>query len=274
MVKPSPFPGMDPWLERVWTPIHHEYISLLRRQIAAQLPDDLYAQVETDVYIIDQGEEGRLLRPDVSTFDRDQPGGPAYESSGVETSGGTAVAEPVRVPVRRRPVPLRHVAIREPETGHRLVTAIEVFSPTNKGSAAERTTYRRKREAYLMASANVVEIDLLRGVGDLLDLNLDAVPPTAGTTYAACVRYADPAIGDEAEFFAMPLRERLPRIAVPLRRTDGRPIVDLQAPITEVYTLGRYDLQIDYARPPAPPLPTADAAWAAERIAAARPPRV
>ena len=266
---PSPFPGMDPWLERVWTPIHHEYISVLRRQLAAQLPDDLYAQVETDVYVVDRGEIGRLLRPDVATFDQDRPGGPT-DGSTAEPAGGVAVAESVRVPVRRHPVPLRHVAIREPESGHRLVTAIEVFSPTNKGSAAERATYRRQREAYLTASANVVEVDLLRGGGDLLDLALDDWPPTAGTTYAAAIRYADPLIGGEAEFYAMPLRARLPRIAVPLRPTDDRPVVDLQAPITEVYALGRYDLQIDYARPPVPPLPPADAAWAAERVAATR----
>ena len=266
MAKPSPFPGMDPWLERVWTPIHHEYVSHLRRQLAAQLPDDLYAQVETDVYVVDQDVRGPLYRPDISTFDLDRPTAPSQPGGAASVA---AVAEPVRVPVRRQPVPVRHVAVREPASGHRLVTAIELFRPTNKGTAADRATYRRKRDDYLMASVNVVEIDLLRSGGDLLDLSLEGLPPTVGTTYRACVRYADPEIAGEAEFYALPLRERLPRIGVPLRPTDDKPVVDLQQPITDVYALGRYDLQIDYARPLAPPLPPADAAWAAERIAAA-----
>jgi hypothetical protein len=68
----------------------------------------------------------------------------------------------------------------------------------------------------------------------------------------------------------MPLRARLPRIAVPLRPGDAKVIINLQEPITDIYTLGRDDLQIDYSRPPVPPLTPADAAWAAERIAAAR----
>ncbi len=80
------------------------------------------------------------------------------------------------------------------------MTAIEVFSPTNKGTAADRDTYRRKRDDYLIASVNVVEIDLIRSGGDLLDLSLDGLPPVSGTTYRACVRYAAPDIGGEAEF--------------------------------------------------------------------------
>ncbi len=127
---------MDPWLERVWTPVHHECISQLRRQPAAQLPDDLYAQVETDVYVVDRDEVGRQYRPDVATFGPDGPDPEEPFASGGPVA--TTVAEPVRVPVRRQPVPHRHVAIREPETGHRLVTAVKVFSPTNKGTAADR----------------------------------------------------------------------------------------------------------------------------------------
>ncbi len=110
---------------------------------------------------------------------------------------------------------------------------------------------------------------MIRSGGDLLDLSLEGLPTATGTAYRACVRYADPDIGGEAEFYAMPLRARLPRIAVPLRPGDAKVVIDLQSPMTDIYALGRYDLQIDYGRPPIPPLPPSDAAWAAERIAAA-----
>ena len=68
----------------------------------------------------------------------------------------------------------------------------------------------------------------------------------------------------------MPLRRPLSPVAVPLRSADDDVVVDLQAVMDHVYAAGRFDLQLDYSRPPAPPLPPADAAWAAERVAAAR----
>jgi hypothetical protein len=265
MAKPSPFPGMDPWLEPMWGPVHHEYISHVRRQLAAQLPDDLYAQVEADVYVVDRDVRGRLVRPDAAAF---STGAPAK----VAENGGTAaaVAEPIRVRVRRPVVTLTHVAIREPRNGDRLVTAVELFSPTNKNDPRDRQAYLDKRDAYLTGGANVVEIDLLRGGQDLMELAEDDLPPATGTRYQACVRLANPEIGDKAEYYPMPLRDRLPRIGVPLRAGDADVVLDLQQPITDVYATGRYDLQIDYAEKLTPPLPGEDAAWAAERIAAGR----
>ena len=42
----SPFPGMDPYLERYWGDIHTSLIVYARNQLNAQLPDDLQARVE------------------------------------------------------------------------------------------------------------------------------------------------------------------------------------------------------------------------------------
>jgi len=73
----------------------------------------------------------------------------------------------------------------------------------------------------------------------------------------------------EAEYYPMPLRDRLPAIRVPLRVRDQDVALDLQRPLERIYERGRYDNRIDYSAVLSPPLPPADAAWAAERIAAA-----
>ena len=268
MAKPGPFPGMDPWIEPVWRPFHNDYIGYLRRQVAAQLPDDLYAQTEADVFVVDNAQgRGPSYVPDVATVDRSRTAGHAASTAG----GAVALIDtPILARPRRRPEVVRHVAIREPRNGHRLVTAIELFSPTNKVDPHERAAYRDKRDGYLRASANVVEIDLLRRGPDLMDLEPDDLPTDpAAATYRACVRFASPDVADWAEYYPVPLRSRLPRVSVPLRPGDPDVTLDLQQAFTDVYDVGRYDLQLDYAVPPAPPLPPADAAWAAERVAAA-----
>jgi hypothetical protein len=266
--KPSPFPGMDPWIEPVWRPFHNDYVGFLRRQLAAQLPDDLYAQTEADVFVIDRGTRRSAYHPDVATFDRG--GDPTPTATAGQPLVATSVVDtPIVARVRRRPEIVRHIAVREPRQGHRLVTAVELFSPTNKGDPRERAAYRDKRDAYLRASANVVEVDLRRGGENLMDLEPADLPAEDTTAYRVCVRFANPDIGDRAEYYPIPLRSRLPRVAVPLRSGDADVTLDLQQAFADVYAVGRYDLQLDYARPPAPPLSPADAAWAAERIAAA-----
>ncbi len=51
----------------------------------------------------------------------------------------------------------------------------------------------------------------------------------------------------------MPLREPLPSIKVPLRPTDADAVIDLQSLLAKAYRNGAYD-DIDYTRPPIPPL--------------------
>lgn len=50
---PSPFPGMNPYLERagVWESFHTELVVAMKRQIAEQLPDQYVVRIENRVYI-------------------------------------------------------------------------------------------------------------------------------------------------------------------------------------------------------------------------------
>jgi hypothetical protein len=266
----SPFPGMDPWLERFWGDMHHSVIQYARDLIEAQLPARFFAAVEETVYVFDHAEPVARVRPDAAVFGPGtarQRGGLATVHTGARGASAT-LADPVRIRWPRQPVVEGHIEIRSLAGGEPLVTAIEVLSPTNKTDARGRRAYLRKRRAYHEAGAGVVEIDLLRAGEPLLDVPWDAVDEQVITPYGACVHRAPLAEADlEVEYYPLPLRGRLPAIPVPLRPGDPDLVLDLQQLIDLAYEKGRYALRIDYSVPPDPPLSADDAAWARQQVA-------
>ena len=177
---------------------------------------------------------------------------------------GLAVAEPL-VLLDPEPHTERHVQIVE--AGGRVVTAIEVLSATNKIALERRRAYRQKRRAYRDGGVNVVEIDLIRD-GEYLVLAPEAlIPLSQRTPYVVSVwRVAQPAVKFA---YPCPLRQPLPRIAVPLRAQDADAVLDLQGLIELCYARGRYHARLDYRAEPEPPLSPPDAAWADELLRAA-----
>jgi hypothetical protein len=260
----SPFPGMDPWLESHWGDLHHSIIQYSRDLIAGQLPTALFATVEEMVYLVASDEEMGRVRPDAAVFDYGR------ESAGAsrDSAGGVAVAEPLRIKIAEPQVTLGHIEIRKLEGNQPLVTAIEVISPTNKLDARNRRRYIQKREAYYAADVNVVEIDLLRTGEPLIDVPWGRLAARHITPCKACIRRV-PAMSadDEVEYYPLPLRQRLPRLRIPLRPIDDDVILDLQQPIDKAYEMGRYGMRLNYAAPPpGPALSADDAAWAAEQV--------
>src|SRR5262249_47716522 len=75
-------------------------------------------------------------------------------------------------------------------------------------------------------------------------------------------------------FFLYPrlVRDRLPRVAIPLRPADADVTLDLQPLVDRVYDIGGYEDPINYSKPCLPPrcprLPPDDEAWAQEVIRA------
>ena len=261
----NPFPGMNPWLESSWGDVHHELISELRRQTVPQLPPDLFAVVEESVYLIGGDLDETTDKPDVTVFGHTGNGDPGT------TTGGVAVAEPVRLTVRDDPVTEGHIEIRHLGSGQPLIAVVEVLSRTNKGTADGRAAYLDKRRSYRAAGVTVVEVDLLRGGRDLSGVaDVGRLDPRLPSAYRAAVRRGSAGTGRHTlDLYPIPLRDRLPAIAVPLRAGDPSVVLDLQPPIDLVYQLGGYGRRIDYGRPPDPPLSADDAAWAAGRVAAA-----
>lgn len=256
----SPFPGMDPYLERHWRDVHTRLMVYAVDQLQEQLPGDLIARVEEGVSI-DLGDEFRAAAPDVQVVER-----PEATWTVEPTASATAVAEPLVVPVSA-PYTERRITIVDHASGDRVVTAIEVLSPTNKIPGDGREKYRRKQEDYIAGGVNLVEIDLVRSGIFTLAVPPDNIHRHFRTPYQVCVRRVTRP--DEAEVYRMPGREPLPTVRVPLRPTDPDVTLNLQELIDLCYRRGRYYAAIDYRQDPDPPLGPADARWADELLRAA-----
>jgi hypothetical protein len=139
----------------------------------------------------------------------------------------------------------------------RLVTAIEVFSPSNKeGDGA--VEYHAKRVSLYTRHVNLVELALLRG-GERLSF---AKPLPAGDYYAFVTRgrrrYVD--------VYPWKLRDRLPTIPIPLQSPDPDISLDLAAVFSGAYERGRYPRRLRYGKPLQPPMSAKDAAWASQIV--------
>ncbi len=243
----SPFPGMDPYLEDHWRDVHPRVMTYICDQIQDQLPFDLVARVEESVSV-DSDDASRMIAPDVRIVEDFEEAALGYQTESV------AVAEPLLV-LEEVPQTARHVRILDVSSGERVVTAIEVLSPTNKLTTAGREDYRRKQRDYLNAGVNLVEIDLLRGGQHVLSAALEFIPETRRRTYMMSARSRT-----RTKVFGASLREPLPVIPIPLRPKDRDVSLNIQQIIDTVYDRGRY-AKLSYQTDPVPPFSPEDAAW-------------
>ncbi len=253
---PSPFPGMDPYLEAHWRDVRAGLIIYARDALQGVLPGGLRARVEERVLLeTPQGIGDHPLYPDVRVVE--------YTTKrGLQTrAAGVAVAEPLLVKAAPETVTETFLAIIDPESGNRVVTVVEFLSPANKSPGPNREQYLRKQREVCSSDANLVEIDLNRFGTHTLAFPLPHLKARFRTSYMACVRRATRR--DVAEVYPLPLWERLPPVNVPLRPDDADVPLDLQALVEQCYRNGAYDGTIDYAVDPDPPLLGADRKWAA-----------
>lgn len=268
---PSPFPGMDPYLEKpsVFAGLHGRLITYLEDAIQPLLPPPYFAKSGQRVWVeLDE----RQREPDVSLV---APSSWKVEPRG---SGGTAVAErtttePVVITVELVPSD----EFREPfldiftaEGGaHRLVTSIEILSPSNKtpGEQASAQYLRKQIEFVRGSKVNLVEIDLLRA-----GKHVTAVPRREmlkrckDWDYHVCVHEFD----KRRDFFVYPFlfTQRMPKISVPLLPGTNPISVDLQAVFDRCYDAGPYRREVDYSKDPPPPaLSPERLAWVKSQLA-------
>jgi hypothetical protein len=254
---PSPFPGMDPYLEDPagWPNLHVNLITEIQAVLNRQLRPNYYARAEDRVYISDQDDPGRrVIAPDVRVLAREeQPRGPWVALS--DTSM-VAVAEPVEV-VTLIEDEIRELRVEVIDASQRqVVTVIEVLSPANKVSGARgQQSYRRKRAEVLASQSHWVEVDLLRDGERLVAAEL--MP--RGDYFVHVSRVERRPAGT---VWPIRLPQSLPVIPIPLHAPDPDAKLDLQQVLTTIYDRSSYDLTIDYGLEPTPPLPREYAPWA------------
>jgi len=261
---PSPFPGMDPFLEHpdVFPDLHDRMIAHLSEFLQAQLPAPYFAKLGRRVWI--EVTEA-TIGPDVSVL-RENPLPTEEEDSG----GVTVAARPrarirpvvIKVPHDERREPFAEIFVREGDQ-LRLVTGIEVLSLTNKTPAEHgRDLYLRKQQELIYSKANLVEIDLLRGGEHSTACPKRRILRKAGPfDYHVCIHRFD----NLEDFFIYPVRmdERLPELEIPLLPQDGAVAVDLQAVLDRCYDAGPYRREIRYKGDQlVPPLTPEQAQWA------------
>ena len=137
---PSPFPGMDPYLEAYWGDVHATLIIYAHEQLQRQLPRDLRARVEERVFVESDDRELRTIYPDVRIYERPH----AHDRLEPAVEGGTAVAEPLLVQRKSESVTETFIEIREAGSGGRVITVIELVSMSKKQPGDGRTMYLKK----------------------------------------------------------------------------------------------------------------------------------
>jgi Protein of unknown function (DUF4058) len=69
------------------------------------------------------------------------------------------------------------------------------------------------------------------------------------------------------------VRQPIPTFPLPLLPGDAEPVTDLNTVLRALYDRARFDLRLDYTKPPVPPLAEPDAAWARDLLDASTPGR-
>jgi hypothetical protein len=258
---------MDPYIEAcgLWEDFHSHLIQKIGERLADDVPERYLVRTGERSYVVLVESEGKVSRPflpDVSVTASTSPERRAKR-------GHTAVTEPTgaMAPVTMRAfIEEEHresfVEIVESDAGRRLVTSVEILSPSNKCTGTPGwDLYLRKRQSLLLGGVNLVEIDLLRG-GQRMPM-FDRWP---GSPYTLLVARAKG--GQLCRVWPGHFRHALPPIPVPLAKPDPDVALNLQPMIQGIYQRFRYERSIDYHQPLNPPLDPEQGAWLAKRLRA------
>jgi hypothetical protein len=135
---PSPFPGMDPYLEdeAFWPVFHHQLVMCLYQILLPGLVDRYRARVCQRHYVTEQALFTSIIRDE-------------HHEDYIE--------------IRQR-------------SDSRLVTLVDLVSPANKLSPQGRTAYLDKRREGRAVNANLVEVDLVLQGQPTLEYSRDGLP--------------------------------------------------------------------------------------------------
>ncbi len=257
------FPGMDPYLEdpRIWSGIHNRFIVYLADQLQPLIRPRYIAAVEERVFV--QGTEQREIIPD-AWLKRHRP-----EANPSASAALLDVDTPMVMQVPELEIHESYVEILDRESEQRIVTVVELLSPTNKFAGAGQESYLAKQREVRASQTHLVEIDLLRSGRHVLAVPEWAVRGSGPYSYLICVNRAEER-RDRFEWYPRQLRQRLPRIRVPLADGDPDVVLDLQAVLVQTYEAGSYRERLRYDRPCLPPLSAEDQVWADGLIRAAQ----
>jgi len=135
---PSPFPGMDPYLEdeKLWPAFQHQLVASLYQILLPGLVDRYRARIHQRTYFTE---------------------------------------EPLFTSVIRQERQEEFIEVRQ-RTDGRLVTLVDIAGPINKTLPQGRAAYHETRRHARAQNASIVEIDLVLQGQPLLDYSRDGLP--------------------------------------------------------------------------------------------------
>lgn len=256
---PTPFPGMDPYLERpgLWVQVHADLIVDIRRFLAPLLRPRYHVAIEQHTYLTvwPPYQQQSVGIPDVLiTLPKNGTYDAAITVAAPATAGKPVVGE---LPIPEEGLVERYLEVREVTT-QEVITMIAVLSPTNKILREGQLQYQRKRLEILSSLIHLVEIDLLRA-GKALPMAV-----TGQNDYRIVVSRSQHR--PQADVYLFGVRDPIPDFPIPLRTGETEPTLPLNQILHNLYDLGGYDLVIDYRQPPDPPLTANDAPWVTQLL--------
>lgn len=135
---PSPFPGMDPYLEdaRLWPTFHSQLVACLYQLLLPNVADRYRVRIAPRHYVTEMALFTSVVREDHSED---------------------------TIEIRQR-------------GDSKLVTLVDVVSPANKSMAGGRSAYLQTRSAAKEMGANLVEIDLVLQGEPTLEYSREGLP--------------------------------------------------------------------------------------------------
>jgi Protein of unknown function (DUF4058) len=247
---------MDPYLEHpaLWESVHARLMVAIANQLQPKLDPRYVASIEERVFI--EGPQRRI--PDV------------WIQKISDAERMTSLAEPesdtaVIVEVENLEIRETRVEILDSCNELKLVALIEVVSPTNKAAGPGRVSYKAKQAETFARECHLIEIDLLSHGRHVLCIPEWRIKPFKPFDSLCCVsRWPS---RNRFELYPRTLRQRLPRLKIPLADEDPDTTLDLQAAFEQVYVDGRYWRRIRYDQKRVPRVSSPDQTWADERIA-------
>jgi hypothetical protein len=242
---------MDPYLEHpsLWPDVHNSLIAAMRDALVPQVAPRYYVALERRAYLLSPDDVVFVGRPDVALVPAEATKAPAMLAAVAESIGVYEVDVPMSDEVEEN-----YLEIREVKTG-KLVTILELLSPTNKLHEDGRRQYTEKRATILRSRTSLVEIDLLRAGAPMT-----VVGPEVRSDYRILISpgWRRP----HSQLYAFSLRDPVPEIPIPLLPKEETPTLPLNQVLHDLYTRARFDLRLDYTLQPVPPLSEDASQWA------------
>ncbi len=252
---------MDPYLEHpyLWPSVRLRLVVAFANQLGPQIRPRYVASVEERVFI-ENLDNDRI--PDVWVQKT------VEEHPAREQHAGAAMATPLVVEVQQLEIHEHYIEILDRYHDLRVVTVIELVSPSNKAAGPSRDSYLTKQRQIRKSECHLVEIDLLRRGIHVMSVPVSDLTPAKPFDYLVCVNRW-PA-RSRFELYPIHLRDPLPTIGIPLAEPDTDVPLAIQSALEHAYQAGGYMLRVRYDEPCIPPLSANDQEWASAQWSAYR----